>query len=194
MFKLKLFFLMLKELILKTGPKWDSLAPAKDDAISFAHQHINYEPEKMLNQYKYSPEYVLAHYGCNINARMREDNANEDDIDIQKMLSSHTADCDLVLYRGVGIDVFYQMQENAKSFPYGDLHEKSFLQCSLVKGQEYNYKIKLRIYVPKGTPLIYLGNVNDEQSLYEVDVQSGALLKIISADLIYVNCRLLLTD
>ena len=194
MFKLKLFFLKLKERVLKTGSKWDLLAPEEDTAILFAHQHINDEPEKMLDEHHYSPEYVLAHYGAKINYRFRAIQANEDDINIQKRISLNSADCNLVLYRGVGKEVFHMMHENAKPFPDGDLLEKSFLQCSLVKGRESSGTFKLRIYVAKGTPLIYLGNVNDEQFFYEVDIQSGALLKIISADSTYLNCQLLQTD
>lgn len=74
-----------------------------------------------------------------------------------------------------------------------DLYEKGFLATSLVKGQEINSKIKLRIYVPAGTKCVYMGNVNNEQNFYEVDIMHGSKLKIISADNTYINCKLLET-
>ena len=83
------------------------------------------------------------------------------------------------------------MQENAKNMKGVDLYEKSFLQTSLVKGHESNSQYHLRIYVPKGTQAVYLGNVNDEQFYYEVDIQHGAKLKVVSMDETYINCILL---
>lgn len=77
--------------------------------------------------------------------------------------------------------------------PDCDLYERGFLACSLVKGQELNYKIKLRIYVPAGTKCVYQGNVNEEQGFYEVDVMHSSKLKIISIDDEYINCKLLAT-
>ena len=71
------------------------------------------------------------------------------------------------------------------------LYEKSFLQTSLVKGHESNSQYHLRIQVPAGTQAVYLGNVNDEQFYYEVDIQHGAKLKIVSIDDEYINCILL---
>lgn len=74
-----------------------------------------------------------------------------------------------------------------------DLYEKGFLATSLVKGHEINSKIKLRIYVPAGTKCVYMGNVNEEQGFYEVDVMHSSKLKIISMDDEYINCELLAT-
>lgn len=71
-----------------------------------------------------------------------------------------------------------------------DLYEKSFLQTSLVKGHEIKSHYNLRIYTPEKTQAVYLGNVNDEQWYYEVDLQHGAKLKIVSIDSEYINCRL----
>lgn len=55
------------------------------------------------------------------------------------------------------------MIESAKKHSGTDLLEKGFLAASLVKGCEFQYKKKLRIYVPAGTHAVYQGNVNDEQ-------------------------------
>lgn len=74
-----------------------------------------------------------------------------------------------------------------------DLYEKGFLATSLVKGHELNSEIKLRIYVPVGTKCVYMGNVNEEQGYYEVDVMHSSKLKIISMDKEYINCKLLET-
>lgn len=85
------------------------------------------------------------------------------------------------------------MKENAKNLPDCDLYEKGFLATSLIKGHEINSEIKLRIYVPAGTKCIYMGNVNEEQGYYEVDVMHSSKLKIISMDKEYINCKLLET-
>ena len=85
------------------------------------------------------------------------------------------------------------MKENAKNLPDCDLYEKGFLATSLVKGHEINTEIKLRIYVPAGTKCVYMGNVNEEQGYYEVDVMHSSKLKIISMDKEYINCKLLET-
>ena len=86
------------------------------------------------------------------------------------------------------------MVENARNIPGCDFYEKGFLATSLVKGQEINYDIKLRIHVPAGTKCVFMGNVNDEPEYYEVDVMRGAKLKIISMDDEYINCELLETE
>ena len=85
------------------------------------------------------------------------------------------------------------MKENAKAVGGCDLYEKGFLACSLVKGREINSKLKLRIYVPAGSKVVYQGNVNDEQGFYEADVMHSSKLKIESIDSTYINCRLLET-
>ncbi len=86
------------------------------------------------------------------------------------------------------------MIQNAKSIKGVDFHEKGYMQCSLVKGHESNYKTKFRIFVPAGSCVIYLGNVNDEQFYYEVDIQNGARLKLISIDQDYINVKLISTE
>ena len=85
------------------------------------------------------------------------------------------------------------MKENARNMNDCDLYEKGFLATSLVKGHEINSEIKLRIYVPAGTKCVYMGNVNEEQGFYEVDVMHSSKLKIISMDDEYINCELLET-
>ena len=85
------------------------------------------------------------------------------------------------------------MAKNAATVPGTDLVEKSFLYCSLVKGCEIKHRIRLRIYAPAGTPLVYLGDV-DGENRFEVAVQTGARLRIVSIDKHYINCRILATD
>lgn len=186
-------FYRIKDAILGIGASWDKLAPDKDTAIEFAHNHINEEPERMIDMNHCTIEYCLAHSGESINERFRQNRADETALKIAAMVDEHTTDTDLVLYRGVCDPVFELMQKNAKEMPDCDLYEKGFLACSLVKGQEIKYKIKLRIYVPAGSKCVYLGNVNDEQNLYEVDVMHSSKLKIESIDSKYINCRLLET-
>lgn len=183
-------FYRIKDAILGIGANWDKLAPDRDTAIDFAHKHINEEPERDIDMYHRSMEYCLAHSGELINERFRNNRADETDLKIAAMVDKHTTDTDLVLYRGVCDYVYDLMKENAKSMDC-DLYEKGFLACSLVKGHEIKSEIKLRIYVPAGSKVVYQGNVNYEQYYYEVDVMHGSKLKIESIDSEYINCKLL---
>ena len=147
----------------------------------------------MIDINHYTMEYCLAHSGETINERYRQNRPEKIDLQIAEMVASHTTDTDLVLYRGVCEHVYELMKQNAKNMTDCDLYEKGFLATSLVKNQELNYKIKLRIYVPSGTKCVYMGNVNDEQGFYEVDIMHSSKLKIISMDHEYINCKLLTT-
>lgn len=173
------------------GAILDDIAPLEENAIEFAHVNINPEPPKRITATCYSLEYCLAHSGESINERFRKDRTDEDDKKIVEMVAQHTTKVPLVLYRGVCEAVFQQTIENARNMGDTDLYEKSFLQTSLVNGHESNSKYHLRIFVPAGTQAVYLGNVNDEQFYYEVDLQHGARLKILSIDDEYINCKLI---
>lgn len=186
-------FYHIKDKFKHIGVSWDELAPDKDKTIEFAHTHINPEPQQMIDTNHYTMEYCLAHSGESVNERFRQDRADTIDLQIADMVALHTTDTDLVLYRGVCDHVYDLMIENAKELPDCDLYEKGFLATSLVKGHELNYKIKLRIKVPAGTKCVYMGNVNNEQGYYEVDIMHNSKLKIISIDDTYINCELLET-
>lgn len=183
----------IKDAFLSTGAAWDKLAPNEDEAIDFAHKHINEEPERMIDENHYTMEYCLANYGDMINERFRQNRQDKTDLQIADMVAQHMTDTDLVLYRGVCDYVYKLMRKNAKDMPDCDLYEKGFLATSLVRDHETNSDIKLRIFVPAGTKCVYQGNVNDEQDSYEVDVMHGSKLKIVSIDKVYINCRLLST-
>ena len=185
-------FYRLNGIIKNTGANWDKLAPTKENAIEFAHVNINPEPQQKINTDKYSLEYCLAHSGESLNEHLRNNRLNKTDEAISNMVSTHSCKTDLVLYRGICDYVYDQMKTNAENIE-ADLYEKGYMQCSLLKGHELNYKNKLRVLVPAGSNVIYLGNVNNEQFYYEVDIQHGAKLKIISIDKEYINCRLLQT-
>lgn len=73
-----------------------------------------------------------------------------------------------------------------------DINHKTLEYYLAHSGESIN-KIKLRIKVPAGTKCVYMGNVNDEQWYYEVDIMHSAKLKIISIDKTYINCELLTT-
>ena len=186
-------FLRIKGKFQNIGANWDKLAPTMEQAIEYAHNHINQEPARMIDANHYSMEYCLAHSGEIVNERYRQNRQDEIDLKIGDMVAEHKTDTDLVLYRGVCDYVYDLMKENAKDIPDCDLYEKGFLATSLVKGHEINSKIKLRIYIPAGTKCVYQGNVNEEQGFYEVDVMHGSKLKIISIDDEYINCKLLAT-
>ena len=190
--KNKIFY-RIKDKFKHIGVSWDELAPDKDKAIEYAHIHINPEPQRMIDTNHYTMEYCLAHSGESVNERFRQNRADNIDLQIAEMVASHTTDTDLVLYRGVCDYVFDLMKKNAENMPDCDLYEKGFLATSLIKGHELNYDTKLRIKVPAGTKCVYMGNVNDEQGFYEVDIMHGSKLKIISIDDTYINCELLKT-
>lgn len=186
-------FYRIKDMIMHIGTQWDKLSLKIDEAVEYAHIHINQEPQKYIQENHYTYEYRLAHFGVSINNRFRQDRADKDDLATAFIVSKNTTDTDLVLYRGVDHYIFNLMQKNAKKYNDCDLYEKGFLATSLVKGYEINSKIKLRIKVPAGTKCVYMGNVNDELEYYEVDVMHGSKLKIISIDNEYINCELLST-
>ena len=74
-----------------------------------------------------------------------------------------------------------------------DLYDVAFMSTSLFK-IEKKYPYYLRIFIPKGTCAYYVGDASDEGDNYEVLVQKGARLKILSKDNQYFNCILLGTD
>ncbi len=185
----------IKELITQTGSKWDALAPKEQDAAEFAERYINPEPPRRKDEETFSLEYCLASSGETLNDHFRYNDKIENiDLEISDMVSQHACKKDLVLYRGVCDPVIDLMRKNAEDIPGVDLYEKGYLQCSLVKGREANYKTKLRIYVPAGSPVVYMGDVNHELEIYyEATIQHGGMLKIISIDKTYINCLLLKT-
>lgn len=184
----------MKEILTKTGDSWDKLAPTEENAIAFAEKYLNKEPAREISSNQKSLEYYLAHYGDSINNNYRKgyplDNYEKK---IPSMIRTYSTKKDIVVYRGVGKPIFELMKKNAKSYSKTDLFERGFLFTSLVKHCEINHKIKLRIFVPAGTHAVYQGNINFEQSYYEVDIQHNAQLKIISIDKEYINCQLLCT-
>ena len=186
-------FYRIKDKFKHIGAFWDELALEEGNAIEYAQRHINPEPQRMIDMNPYTMEYCLACSGDSINERFRQGKANHIDLQIAEMVASHTTDTDLILYRGVCDCVFELMKKNVEDMSDCDLYEKGFLATSLVKGHEINFKIKLRIYVPAGTKCVYMGNVNEEQGFYEVDVMHSSKLKIISIDDEYINCELLET-
>lgn len=194
--KTPFWFYRLKGMVINTGKKWDKLAINENDAISFAHEKINPEPSKWRDEENYSLEYSLAHFGEYINMRLRDDRINKNDLEISEMIAKNITKTQLVLYRGVSKIVLDKMRNNAKCYDGVDLYEKSFLQTSLVKGHEINDEYHLRIYVPENTQAVYLGQVDQDyidknNFFYEVDLQRGAKLKIVSIDKEYINCKLL---
>ena len=183
----------IKNIFLKTDKKWEQYSPKEERAIEYAHAFINPEPERK-SKGNYSIPYLLASSGETINERFRYDHITAIDKQIAATVALNQTKTDIVLYRGVSHLVWELMKENAKQIPHCDLYEKGFLSCSLLKGHEIPSKIRLRIFVPAGTPAIYMGNVNYEQKYYEVVINHGAELKIISIDDTYINVELLKTN
>lgn len=192
---IRTLFYRVKEIVFKIGADWDKSALNENNAHEYAEKHINKEPKRTLpgNHNKYTMEYCLAHSAESINERFRQNRADDIDNQIAEMMNTHTTDADLILYRGVNDYVYKLMVANANGIKGTDLLEKGFLCTSLVKGHELNYNKKLRIFVPAGSKVVYMGNVNYEPNFYEVDIQKDASLKIVSIGKDYINCRLLKT-
>lgn len=185
------YYRFLSKYIYKNlGCEWDALAPNKSEADAFASKYLNPEPSDRDDLGNLTAEYILASSGETINRKLRagENNAILDDL--SQMVSNHKTQRPHVLYRGICFEVFKQMTQNATPFKGIDLYEKSFMQCSLVRGSEHKANLHLRIYVPEGIEAIYLGNIADNLKSYEVAIQRGVGLKIISIDQKYINCRL----
>ena len=51
-----MIYYRIKEYIFHIGAKWDKKAVKEENAIDFAHEHINAEPKQCMN----SLEYLLA--------------------------------------------------------------------------------------------------------------------------------------
>lgn len=167
------------------------------------------EKEALLNTIK-EKDALLANAGENINKQLRNRKMQDVDLyirDIINMLKNNTTDTDLIVYRGIQDNVFNEVLksliEEASIFPDCDLYDKGILATSLVKGKELRgsrspqkpNKFKgFRILVPKGSHVKYMGNVNFEEHYYEVDIQHGAKLQVISADKEYINCLLVSTN
>lgn len=188
---LPLIIYRIKDKFLNIGQKWDQLAPDQAHAIEFAHTHINPEPLHTPIGTPPPPEFFLARKGDEINHYYRQDTPKEEYKKISAMMAKHSTDIDLVLYRGICPDVYKSMKRNARKKSNCNLFEKGYLSCSLVKGKEKRAIYHLRIFIPAGTHVTYLGNVNGEENVYyEVAVQHSSKLKVISKDNKYINCLL----
>ena len=192
---MKEFYFKLIGKIFQTGKKWDSLSSSKDEVRDFAKKYLNEEPLKYIDG-GLSDEYIVVSSGETIGERLRSEQWVNDTIHgIYNTLKKYSTKKDIVVYRGVSKLVFDKMIESAKGDATIDFKEKAFLHTSVVKGYEISdlYR-KLRIKVPKGTSAFYAGKTNNEESIYyEVVVQKGARLKVISID-DYINCELVGTD
>lgn len=189
-----ILYYRLKGLLCRTGAKWDKQSVTWKNAVTYAHANINPEPEVyMKNTLHYTWEGCLARYSEDISWRYRWDRPDADDLAIADMVESHSTQVPLILYRGVCEDVFQLMLENAEELEDTDLYEKGFMPTSLVKGSEILSDYQLRIHVPAGAHVVYLGNVNNELSRYpEVVIQRGSKLRIHSICGGYINCELIL--
>ena len=70
-------FYRIKDKFKHIGAGWDELALDKDEAIEYAHTHINPEPQRMIDTNHYTMEYCLAHSGESVNERFRQDRAGQ---------------------------------------------------------------------------------------------------------------------
>lgn len=179
------------EKILKLGEKWDAITPTQQEAVAYAVKYLNKEPSKYIgNTTQFSREYLLACSAETINERMRNGTAEKIDLQIAEQVSNYAIRKDIVLYRGVDETTFEKMKVNAKGKKGIDLLEKGFLSTSLVKGHEIERPVKLRIYLQRGAAAVFMGNVKScEEYYYEVTTQCGTMLKVLTADKEYINCK-----
>lgn len=177
------------------GNEWDNKFGIKESEIDeFTSKFINTDPARFDEYGNYSLEYILASSGSTISDRLRDDRVIEIDNEIIEMVSSYQIKTPVVVYRGLPKELLKNMKSNAKGIKGVDLIDKGFLSTSLVKGHENEGEIYLRIFVDKGINAVYMGDVNDEKNrYYELTIQHGAQLKILSTDEEYINCLLLKT-
>ena len=190
--KMQILYFRLKEMIFKDGRKWEKKYPVKGDVKQFARQNINQQPNKFIGG-GYTGEYIVVSTAETLNDRIRSGRiANyEDSINNGYLaFAKYQTKVDLVVYRGVCENVFKSMEKSFFKF-----HDKAFLCTSLLKGHELDQEYKLRILIPKGTKAAYMGDLNGEEEIfYEVIVQKGAVLRIVSFDGVYWNCKVESTD
>lgn len=191
---IKYCYFRLKEKRLNIGVKWDRINPPKDDDFE-AHliNIFNPEPSKNneeglpTNEYRFAP----SDYSNKI---LRDGYVTEPYREFIEMLNNYSSKEEFVVYRGIPEELFSQMKKDAKNIPGVDLVDKGFMATAAIIDTEFKPKIRLRIKLPKGTNAIYLGNVNNEKEYYyEIRIQCGAQLKIVSIDDTYINCELLRT-
>lgn len=189
---IKNLYYKIKEVIFKYGKKWDELSPSEDEAIEFAKKNINEAP--VYNK-PTDTEYVLASSSITINDRFRLNHSNNRDMKHARYIEwKYCLKNDIVVYRGVSQIPYEKMIKAAKGVKCVDFLEKGFLNTSIVKGKQSDCDIQLRVYIPKGTTAFYVGNISCEEKIYyEVIVQIGARLKIVSMDNKYINCKLIET-
>ena len=186
----------LKEIIFRYGEKWDALTPKEDEAINFAHNYINMEPARYEEGTSRPSSMYRIAASQPISQRLRSNIASDIDIELLEALKRYILPNDIIVYRGIFEDDFKNMIKNAKIIGNCDLYEKGLYSTSIVKGkQESKRAYQTRTFLPKGTNAVYLGDVNDEEKrYYEVLVQKGARLKIVSMDKSFINCILIGTD
>lgn len=176
---------------------WDDLSLNERKIIEYANEYLNPEPPKNIEPHnsfsESTSEFMLAHSGANIYSHMRDlkiftDSTRKYANDLKKYKTKK----DLVVYRGIHDFVFDIM--NSSSQP-NFLYDFSFLSCSLLKPHIERRNNLLRIYVPKGSNMVYMGNINNEENrYYEVVIQCNATLKIINPQFDeYINCVLIST-
>ena len=189
----KYLFYRIKSSLFRHGKVWD-----KQYGVDL--KNINEFVKKYLNEElncKYdvnSPEYVISSSSSStINDKFRSNRQEEIDYKYSEAIRKYKAKTDIVLYRGASEIPYDYMINNSKDFCGIDYYEKGYLHTSLIKGKECDYKYKLRIFIPSGTNALYIGFLYDEEQ-YEIIVQRGVKLKIVSIDNEYINCKLLGTD
>lgn len=172
---------------------WEHYELNATNAHDFAEKYINKEPFKRNANNSYTSNYYLAHYGEQINNRLRQKRCIKSDLDCIETVAQHSNSEDIVLYTGICNNVYLQFLKEASKLnePNVDLYNLGFTYCSLVKGHETNTDIHLKIFVPKGTQCVYNGNVNDEAYYFEVVLQAGMKFKILNIGKKYIECLII---
>lgn len=184
----RVIWFYLKGLVFRHGEKWDALSPLKDDAIRFANKYINPRLERMPST---DNERYITEYSEEAQSSFRNGKPTERAQELSRSIVKYRTSRDIVAYRGVSSCPLAYMVKNSKRARQGELREAAFLYCSLVKGFEHQDDFKMRVFLPKGANAFYGANLNNEENLnYDLVVQCGALLQIVSIDKQYINCRL----
>lgn len=173
---------------------WNEYEMSIENVETLAPKFINNEFPKGK-----SLEYILASKSPSISDAYRFDYSYANTFDnFVEMMKSYQNKEPIILYRGASEIPFKHMLEASKEIddPNIFFYEKGFLSCSLIpeKASKYDGIKQLKIFVPPYHNVLYVGHALDQEEAtgcrYEVIVQRGAKMELLTEDTNYYYCLL----
>ncbi len=190
---------MKKSIIYKKcniGEVLDKLSPSPENIDCFVEIALNKASSAKLND-DFTMEHYISHCTTRLNDHIISGTPTLSDTDQITYMERFSSRLPVVLYCGINEYIYKLMRKNAKMHPDTDLYADGMIHGSIVKGKEYRDNYNLRILIPAGSKVLYLGNAGypeDVEAIYETVIQTGARLRILSRDPKYINCELLSTN